>query len=59
MLPFVKLGMFVPSVRRNPSRWYAADARLLARFPFLSTFAMIRVFELVKAPVDGPTAASA
>ena len=47
-LPFVKLAMFVPRVRRHPDWWYGLDARLLARFPFLASYASIRVIELTK-----------
>src|SRR5918998_1067330 len=31
-LPFVKLVMFVPPVRRSPDWWYGVDARLRSRF---------------------------
>jgi SAM-dependent methyltransferase len=47
-LPFVKLAMFVPRIRKSPDWWYGVDARLLARFPFLRSYASIRVIELTK-----------
>jgi len=47
-LPFVKLALLVPSIRRNPDWWYALDDRLLRRFPFLASYATIRVLELTK-----------
>lgn len=47
-LPFVPVVMLLPSVRRKPDWWYGLDARLLARFPFLRTYASIRVVELTK-----------
>ncbi len=47
-LPFVKLAMLIPRVRKNPDWWYGLDARLLARFPLLRQYASIRVLEVVK-----------
>ncbi|MGH9311547.1 MAG: class I SAM-dependent methyltransferase [Vicinamibacterales bacterium] len=47
-LPFVKLAMFIPSIARNPGWWYRLDSRLLARLPFLRTYASVRVFEVIK-----------
>ena len=47
-LPFVSLAMFVPRIRRSPDWWYGLDARLLGRYPFLRSYASIRVIELTK-----------
>jgi ubiquinone/menaquinone biosynthesis C-methylase UbiE len=47
-LPFVKLAMVVPRIKRHPDWWYGADAHLLSRFPFLGSYATTRVIELTK-----------
>jgi ubiquinone/menaquinone biosynthesis C-methylase UbiE len=47
-LPFVKVALFVPQVRRNPAWLYALDLWLLTHFPRLRSYASIWVVELVK-----------
>lgn len=47
-LPHVKIGQFIPFLKRRSERLYAADGRLLARFPRLAHYAGIRVLEVVK-----------
>jgi SAM-dependent methyltransferase len=47
-LPFVKLALLAPPVRRHPDWWYALDARALERFPRLRSYATVRVIELTR-----------
>ena len=47
-LPFVKVAMLVPRIRKAPDWWYGLDARLLDRYFFLRPYASIRVIELTK-----------
>ena len=47
-LPFVKVAMLVPRIRKAPDWWYGLDARLLNRYSFLRPYASIRVIELTK-----------
>jgi SAM-dependent methyltransferase len=47
-LPIVKAAMLLPAIRRKPDWWYRLDGRLLRRFPFLRSYATVRVLELTK-----------
>lgn len=47
-LPFVKVALLVPRIRRRPDWWYRLDGRLLARAPGLGRYATVRVVEVVK-----------
>ena len=47
-LPFVSAGQILPVVKQHVDRLYKVDGEILRRFPALSYYAGIRVFEVVK-----------
>ena len=47
-LPHVKIGQFVPFLKKRTAWLYESDGRLLARFPRLAHYAGIRVLEVTK-----------